>query len=402
MRVLFLTHSYPRTPGDAAGAFLLHLAVALRAENVDVTVVAPAADRLPGHEMLEGIPVYRFRYAPRPLQRLAYTGQMAEEVRRSFGAKLALLGFLGSGFVSTVGVRRACKPALVHAHWWFPGGLMGSWVAGLASIPLVTTMHGTDVRLAMGNSVARSALRRVLASSEAVTTVSSWLAAQVRSMAPASNPMVAPMPVATHLFTPGGARHARRLLFVGRLNAQKGIALLLDAIAVMRLPVELDVVGDGTDREALLAHATRLGIGARVHWHGALPQPQLLGFYRAATAVVVPSREEGFGLVAVEAQLCETPVVAFASGGLPDTIEHRVTGYLMPPGDAAALASTLDGVVASEVRHEVGRAGRQSALARFSPESVARRYRQLYDSVLGKSGSDSNFPPENWRTEIGV
>jgi glycosyltransferase involved in cell wall biosynthesis len=387
MRVLFLTHSYPRTSGDAAGAFLLHLAGALKAQDVEVTVIAPAGDDLPADEVLDGIPVHRFRYAPRRFQRLAYTGQMAEEVKRSLSAKFALLGFLGSSFASGARIRREFNPSLVHAHWWFPGGLVGSWVSSLAGIPLVTTMHGTDVRLAMGNGLARSLLRRVLSQSGAVTTVSSWLAGQVKTMAPDSNPIVSPMPVATHLFTPGGTRHARRLLFVGRLNAQKGIALLLDALAAMREPAELDVIGDGTDREALREQAARLGIGARVHWHGALPQPRLLDFYRAATALVVPSREEGFGLVAVEAQLCETPVVAFASGGLSDTIDDGATGYLIPPGDATALASALDLVVASEGRHEVGKAGRQSALAQFAPDSVARRYRKLYDSVLNGQGS---------------
>ena len=386
MRVLFLTHSYPRTSGDAAGAFLLHLAGALKAQDVEVTVIAPAGDDLPADEVLDGIPVHRFRYAPRRFQRLAYTGQMAEEVKRSLSAKFALLGFLGSSFASGARIRREFNPSLVHAHWWFPGGLVGSWVSSLAGIPLVTTMHGTDVRLAMGNGLARSLLRRVLSQSGAVTTVSSWLAGQVKTMAPDSNPIVSPMPVATHLFTPGGTRHARRLLFVGRLNAQKGIALLLDALAAMREPAELDVIGDGTDREALREQAARLGIGTRVHWHGALPQPRLLDFYRAATALVVPSREEGFGLVAVEAQLCETPVVAFASGGLSDTIDDGATGYLIPPGDATALASTLDLVVASEGRHEVGKAGRQSALAQFAPDSVARRYRKLYDSVLNGQG----------------
>lgn len=382
MRVLFLTHSYPRTSGDAAGSFLLHLAAALKQQDVDVTVVAPAGDHLPAHEVLDGIPVHRFRYAPRRFQRLAYTGQMAEEVKRSLSAKIALLGYLGSGFANGARVRREFQPALVHAHWWFPGGLVGSWLSGLSGIPLITTMHGTDVRLAMGNSLARRVLRRIIANSSAVTTVSSWLAGQVRTMAPASDPIVSPMPVATHLFTPGGPRHEKRLLFVGRLNAQKGIALLLDALARMRQPADLDVIGDGPDKDALQSQAQALGIAARVHWHGALPQPRLLDFYRGATALVVPSREEGFGLVAVEAQLCETPVVAFASGGLADTIEDGVTGYLPPPGDASSLAMTLDKVLTSETRHEIGKAGRQSALARFAPDSVARRYRKLYDSVL--------------------
>jgi glycosyltransferase involved in cell wall biosynthesis len=387
MRVLFLTHSYPRTSGDAAGAFLLHLAQALRDQDVEVTVVAPAGDTLPAQEILDGIPVHRFRYAPRRFQRLAYTGQMAEEVRRSLSAKLALVGFLGSGFASSTRVRRATTPALVHAHWWFPGGLVGSWVSALAGIPMITTMHGTDVRLAMTNGLARSLLRRVLASSRAVTTVSTWLAAQVRAMVPDADPVVSPMPVATHLFTPGGPRHPRRLLFVGRLNAQKGIALLIDALAAMQETAALDVIGDGTDREALIAQAERLGVAERVTFHGAMPQPRLVDFYRSATAVVVPSRDEGFGLVAVEAQLCETPVIAFASGGLADTIEDRATGYFVPADDAEALARTLDQVLGTDERHGVGKAGRQSALARFSPESVARRYRKLYDSVLSDGRS---------------
>ena len=382
MRVLFLTHSYPRTSGDAAGAFLLHLAIALKDQDVAVTVVAPAGDGLPADEVLDGIPVHRFRYAPKRFQRLAYTGQMAEEVKRSLGAKFALLGFLGAGFASSARVRREFEPSLVHAHWWFPGGLVGSWVSGLGGIPLVTTMHGTDVRLAMGNGLARSVMRRVFSSSGAITTVSSWLAEQVKTMAPESNPIVSPMPVATHLFTPGDTRHERRLLFVGRLNAQKGLSLLLDAMSSMKQSVGLDVIGEGTDRAALVAQTERHGLASRVQWHGALPQPRLLEYYRKATAVVIPSREEGFGLVAVEAQLCETPVVAFASGGLADTIDDGATGYLVPPGDTGSLAATLDTLVTSDVRHVVGRAGRQSALAQFAPDSVARRYRKLYDSVV--------------------
>lgn len=382
MRVLFLTHSYPRAPGDAPGAFLLHLAVALRGQGVEIRVVAPAGDHLPADEVLEGIPVHRFRYAPRRFQRLAYTGQMAEEVNRTLSAKLALLGFLGSEFASGARIRRQFEPDLVHAHWWFPGGLVGSWISALADIPLVTTLHGSDVRLAAGSGLARSLMRRVLGHSRAVTTVSAWLASHVEAIAPGTAPLVAPMPVAIDLFTPGTATRSDRLLFVGRLNAQKGLAALLDALGAMQVRSALDVVGHGPDESTLRARAQALGVADRVAWHGARPQPELAAFYRQAAALVVPSRDEGFGLVAVEAQLCETPVVAFRSGGLADSIEDRVTGYLTRPGDTAALAATLDEVLRSPARHQVGRAGRQSALARYAPESVARRYRLLYDSVV--------------------
>jgi len=106
--------------------------------------------------------------------------------------------------------------------------------------------------------------------------------------------------------------------------------------------------------------------------------------YRRAAAVVVPSIDEGLGLVAVEALLCEAPVVAFDSGGLKDIIQHEKTGLLVAPGDRSALARTLDDLLTREGRGaDLGRAGRLYALSAFAPESAARRYAGIYRQVLG-------------------
>jgi glycosyltransferase involved in cell wall biosynthesis len=175
MNVLFLTHSFPRSEGDAAGSFILRLAVALRGEGVNVRVVAPAAAGRPASEEIEGVSVERFRYAPRRYEKLAYTGNMASDVASSWTAKFALVGFLGSDFVHAVRARRSFEPQVVHAHWWFPNGVVGTWVARLAGLPLVTTLHGTDVRLARAVSVAKPLFGHVLEHSAAVTTVSRWL-----------------------------------------------------------------------------------------------------------------------------------------------------------------------------------------------------------------------------------
>jgi len=275
----------------------------------------------------------------------------------------------------------------VHAHWWFPNGLVGAWLSRMSNTPLITTLHGTDVRLARSVAFSRPAFRHVMQHSTFVTAVSRWLASEAEAIISTPKPVVAPMPVATELFAPAGSRQPNRVLFVGRLNKQKGIELLLHAIS--RIPdttIGLDVVGDGDDREALVQLTQALGIAERVQWHGAVSQTALADFYRRAAALVVPSVNEGLGLVAVEAQLCETPVIAFDSGGLPDVIQHDRTGVLVGDVTAGALAAAVVSLLERDDRGAaLGAAGRLHALATFAPESVARRYADIYRSAIAAS-----------------
>ena len=385
MRILFVTHSFPRFRGDVAGAFILHLARALADGGTEVRVLAPSAPRLANVETIDGIAVRRFRYAPKKWETLAYTGTMAEQVGDSFRGKAALAGMLSRGALAVRTAAAEFAPDVIHAHWWFPAGLLA--FGSLSSKPLVTTMHGSDVRLARRSAWAPVLFRRVMARSSAVTAVSSYLASEAQSMAAGLNVAVEPMPVNVELFSPlagatAGSRSPDRFLFVGRLNEQKGIALLLQALAASGSGASLDVVGDGDGRAALESIARTLGVAARVRWLGAQSQEQLVPLYRAATAVVIPSEDEGLGLVAVEAQLCETPVIAFRSGGLPDVVSDGVTGLLTPPGDVGALAAAMDAVLARDDRGaSLGRAGRDAALARFSPNVVASHYASIYESV---------------------
>src|SRR5258705_205710 len=159
---------------------------------------------------------------------------MASDVASSWSAKLALVGFLGSDFVHSVRTRRNFDPQVVHAHWWFPNGVVGAWLGRLARVPLVTTLHGTDVRLARTVSVAKPMFAHVLRHSAAVTAVSNWLKDEAEALVPGVHPIVAPMPVATDLFAPGSSRDGQRLLFVGRLMPQKGVEHLLHALVLMK------------------------------------------------------------------------------------------------------------------------------------------------------------------------
>lgn len=379
--VVFLAHAYPRFAGDPVGSFIHTLAVALRDEGIDVSVVAPAADGVPARDVLDGIPIRRFRYAPRRWETLAYTGTMSAQVAGSWPGRIAMLGFLAAALVATARERRATGATILHAHWWFPAGLVARALRAVTRTPYVITLHGSDLRLALGSAWGRRLFRAVARRASRITAVSAWLARGAEEIAPGLDVPVAPMPVSVALFERASApRDARRLLFVGKLSPQKGLDRLLRAMSLMHEPCTLTVVGAGrVDDEAVRMRASALGLGDRIEWLPLLSQAELAEQYRRAAVHVIPALEEGLGLTAVEAQLSETPVVAFASGGMPDLIMDGVTGVLVGAGDEPALASALDRALASDAqRVALGLAGRAAALERFSPRAVASGYGALY------------------------
>lgn len=386
LRVLFVTHNIPKHPGDAAGSFVLRLAVALRASGHQVDVIAPGGDGLADREVLEGVPIARVRYAPPGRMTLAHSGTMAEAVRGSWAGRAALLGLLHA-------LRRAARGHLVaaaaagapvdvlHAHWWFPSGLALWGLPRRAEVPLVITMHGSDVRLAQGVRFVHPLMRSVLRQAAARTTVSAWLRDAVQSMAPDLPVSVAPMPVDVQAFPPADPGQPRSgILFVGRLNTQKGPADLLEALTRKPLAhATLALAGDGPDGARLRARADALGLGDRIRWLGMLPPRALADCYRRAAVVAMPSRGEGLGLVAVEAQLSGTPVVAYADGGLPDVVRPADGGVLVPPGDIDALAEALGHVLdAPEEGRRRGGVARAAMVERFTPAAVAARYIDIY------------------------
>jgi glycosyltransferase involved in cell wall biosynthesis len=381
-RVLFVTHAYPRFAEDAAGSFLHRLALALQAGGTEVRVLAPSGPGLAGEQSIDNVAIRRYRYAPRGMESLAYTGTMAEQVLGTLRGKGALAGLLAAG---TMAVRRAVdelKPDIVHAHWWFPSGLL---TLGLTDeMPVITTMHGSDVRLARKVKFVHPLFRRVMSHSAGVTAVSSWLAGEARAMAPRARVDVAPMPADTALFGP--TREPRKpgaFLFVGRLNAQKGLRDVLEALAWSGGTTSLDVVGDGDDAQALRAQADKLGVASRVRWHGAVNRQALPSLYSRALATIVPSKQEGLGLVAVESQLCGTPVIAYRSGGLPDVVKPESGGSLVPAGDVRALADAMRAHVGDPGRIEgLGAAARATMVDRFAPAKVAQGYRDRYRALL--------------------
>ncbi|MGH9166076.1 MAG: glycosyltransferase [Acidimicrobiales bacterium] len=296
-------------------------------------------------------------------------------------AKEDLPGVLAE-FTDGVAARMARgRPAdAIHANYWL-SGVVGHALKHRLDLPLVSTFHTLAALKAGGGDEPDGRARaetEVLGCSDAVLASCSVEAGQIARLdgADADRIEVVAPGVDHALFSPGHRPQARRavglpatgsmLLFVGRIQALKGVDLAIGALAELSSLPEafLVVVGgpSGPEGEAELARlralVRNLGLAGRVRFVEPQPHELLSTYYRAADLCLVPSRSESFGLVALEAAACGTPVVAAGVGGLLTLVDHGRTGFLVAGRDPADFAA-----YAGEVLHHPALAAEMSRRA---------------------------------------
>ncbi|MCC6641751.1 MAG: glycosyltransferase family 4 protein [Deltaproteobacteria bacterium] len=190
----------------------------------------------------------------------------------------------------------------------------------------------------------------------------------------------------TDLFRPlaGVSRSSAELLCVARAaDPNKGVPVLLEALARLPAHVTLTLVDEASAENPARERARALGVEGRVHITGRVETHELLQLYARASLVVVPSLYEGFGLPAAEAMACGAPVVATAAGALPEVMRVGAGGVLVPPGDPAALAEGILGLLASpETRIALGARARARIIETFSWPRVAQATLAVYVELL--------------------
>ncbi len=327
MKVVVLTTSYPRDDRDVAGLFVRDAVEAVRAQGVDVDVVSPASFRHFG---------------------IAYGHGIVGNLRRRPWLALVLPAFLVS-FARAA--RRAARDAdLVHAHW-LPSGL----VALATRKPFVVQLWGTDVELARK---APWLFSPILRRARLAIVASDFLAGAARELG-ARDVRIVPsgVEIPEAVGEPDDPAH---VLFVGRLSPEKGIHEFLAAT-------------EGLPR--VIVGAGPVDVPESV---GFVPREELGAYYERAAVICVPSRREGYGVVAREAMAYGRPVVATAVGGLVN-----VTGVLVPPGDGARLREVLEQLLGDrDWRAHLGAAAREAAQQRLSPESAGAALGAAYAAAL--------------------
>lgn len=388
MRLLWVTHAWPRQPGDLAGHFLERLARALVTRGHAVRVLTPADEGADGSRVEQGVLVSRLRYAPAAWETLAHRGTLAESAASPRGA----LAFAAMATRLTAATRQASGESdLVHAHWWVPAGV-AAWSARLVGgRPYIVTLHGTDVRMLQRSALARRLARRVLRGARRVTAVSGYLAAQAAEIAGLAPEAIGvrPMPVAA----PRPALDARRghgLVTVGRLTRQKRVHLLLETAA--RLAQEgqtlpLTIIGDGPERGALEALAASLGLADRVRFLGQRRPDEVSELIAAASVFLFAGELEGLGLVTAEALMAGVPVVAIRSGGIADIVPEQGAGRLVaeegPPGALAErMARAVREILADQTAPVAAALEGERWRQRLSAVGVAQWFESIYQQAL--------------------
>jgi glycosyltransferase involved in cell wall biosynthesis len=388
VRILVATHNYPRFQDDPAGAFVRRLAEATVAAGHQVRVVAPHAPGLPARVMENGVEVVRFRYAPDSLERVAYRGDLHRTAPVSALALLGVPVFLVANHVALNRERDSFRPDILHAHWWLPSG----WLASRLHEPFIVTLHGSDARLLERWDILRRIARRVFDRAASVTTVSEFLAADLKKILPGlSRPVVtARMPLDVDHFARG--RACRRLdppqiLYAGNLLASKGIDVLLAAYSLLLergIACTLKILGEGPHEEQLHATAAGLRLDGKVRWSHFVGQNLMPNEYGASTVVVLPTRgqAEGLGLVLAEALLAGCAVVGTPAGGIPEVVQDGVTGLIARDGDPIDLADRIEQLLRDEaLRERTIEAGNTHVRAQFSPQHAVEKFLMLYDAA---------------------
>jgi D-inositol-3-phosphate glycosyltransferase len=286
---------------------------------------------------------------------------------------------------------RNWRPEVAHAHGWV-SGLAALAARASVPMPLVATYH--DLRRGADARRIEDELRLGRLAERVVAQHSAELREMVDRGIPRASITLVPGAVDTDHFSPDGPAaprdgHRARILAVGRLVEHEGYPALIRALRL--LPgAELVIVGgrqpDAVAHDPAARRLTDLARGYdlldRVHLTGAIPRAELPRWYRSADVVACTPSHTSFGVTSLEAMSCGAPVVAYASGGLADTVVDGVTGTLVPPKDERSLARALRRLLKDPLRRMAyATAAIDRARACYSWRRAAEQLQRLYDDV---------------------
>ncbi|HEX6987854.1 MAG TPA: N-acetyl-alpha-D-glucosaminyl L-malate synthase BshA [Bacillota bacterium] len=293
-----------------------------------------------------------------------------------------------------VEVARYQRLDVLHVHYAIPHATAG-WLAKRmlgGRLPLVTTLHGTDITLLGADPSFYDVIEFSMNESDALTAVSDALSRETRRRFNLRRPVERVYNfIDPQIYNPAARTQCPALLpparqvvvHVSNFRPVKRVPLAVEifARAARELDAELWLVGDGPDSSEARRRAAALGVDDRVRFWGKQENPA--AWIASADVMLLPSSHESFGLAALEAMACGVPVLACRVGGLPEVVKDGETGLLFDVDDADAMVAGLRRLLADgTLRRTLGEAGRRRAVQQFACERVVPQYEAIYQRVV--------------------
>jgi len=291
---------------------------------------------------------------------------------------------------------------LLHVHYAIPHSI--SAILARESLkpqrylPVITTLHGTDITLVGADRSYLPITRYGIAQSDGVTAISHYLKDVTKKTFQFDDIEVIPNFVCKSEYARHPVEELRAalapqgeplLVHVSNLRPVKrpvDCVEILDRVLKMGIRTRLVMVGDGSERPRAEQRANDLGIADQVVFVG--EQPNIVEYLSAGDVLLLPSEQESFGLAALEAMACEVPVVASRVGGVPEVVTDGETGFLSEVGDVEKMAEDAARLLRDEeLRRAMGRRARESALSSYRTDVVIPRYIQFYERILARPHS---------------
>ncbi len=405
MKIAMLTSSYPKWPGEMTAPFIEEIASSVAARGHEVHVLMPHRGDLRRQPFERGVYLHCYRYAPtQALEVWGYAAALHGDVGMRVSTLVAAPFALVHGYRSLLALVRHEGYDLVHGHWVLPNGAVSALVAQHCKLPLVISLHGSDVFLAERTPPTAWTAALAAQRADGITACSGDLAARLARLGgPPERMQVIPYGIDPEVFRPdseagaavreqlGIAPERPVLMWVSRMVYKKGLTVLLDALPMVlqRHPRVLLVLGGYGDlRDALEQQAKQLGIADSVLFPGPVDRDNINRYWNAGDIVVVPAihdhggNVDGLPNIILESMSAGRPVVASNVAGIPQVITSGEHGLLVPEGDAGALAEALTALLddpSSAAR--LGLAARQRVERELRWRHIAARFEQVYETA---------------------
>ncbi|HEU4597483.1 MAG TPA: N-acetyl-alpha-D-glucosaminyl L-malate synthase BshA [Pyrinomonadaceae bacterium] len=289
---------------------------------------------------------------------------------------------------------------LLHVHYAIPHSISAilarESLKPHRTLPVITTLHGTDITLVGADRSYLPITRYGIAQSDGVTAVSNYLKQATAEAFQFDHIAVIPNFICASDYSRRPKAELRAelspngeplLVHVSNFRPVKRPVDCVEILARVRKSganARLVMVGDGSERSSAEHRARCLGVDAHCTFVG--KQPRIADYLSVADVLLLPSEQESFGLAALEAQACEVPVVASRVGGIPEVIDDGRTGCLSEVGDIEKMSADSAHLLSHEdERREMGRLARQSAVSRYSTDLVIPQYIDFYERVIAAS-----------------